>query len=247
MCLIGRRSFWSTRSTRSRRGLVPRDVPARPKTLSVSQFADAGVGDLTPYDCVFFCDVPRLSAAEVKRLEAHVRRGGGAIFVLGPHVDRDDYNRLLYRDGKGLLPAKLKEVKPSDEEKRTEPKLYAFHATNTALGLPPLDIFSDDRDRVGLMNVRVRKYFSVEPCERTARARSSRTSRRTRKPPATGEGDDKCLMRLSWPGTRRRRPRAIARASPRRCKAACCSSPAPSTWTGPLWPVSPSYPPSWQN
>ena len=60
------------------RGLVPHDMPARPKTLSVSQFADAGVGDLTPYDCVFFCDVPRLSAAEVKRLETHVRRGGGA-------------------------------------------------------------------------------------------------------------------------------------------------------------------------
>ena len=89
------------------KGLVPHDVPARPKTLSVSQFADAGVGDLTPYDCVFFGDVPRLSAAEVKRLETHIRRGGGAVFVLGPHVDRDDYNRLLYRDGKGL-PGRLK-------------------------------------------------------------------------------------------------------------------------------------------
>src|SRR5436189_109665 len=75
------------------KGLAPRDIPARPKVLSESQFADAGVGDLTRFDCVFLCDVARLSLAEVRRLEAHLRRGGGVIFCMGPHVDRDEYNR----------------------------------------------------------------------------------------------------------------------------------------------------------
>ncbi len=54
------------------------------KSLSQSQFADEGLGDLTPYDCVFLCDVPRFSLAEVRRLENHVRRGGSVVFCLGP-------------------------------------------------------------------------------------------------------------------------------------------------------------------
>ena len=89
------------------------------------------------------------------------------IFVLGPHVDRDDYNRLLYRDGKGLLPGRLKEVKQAGEA-----RLFAFHATSAALAATPLDIFSDDRDRASLMNVRFRKYLAVEPSERTQRVLS---------------------------------------------------------------------------
>src|SRR5262249_8260235 len=32
-------------------------VPARPKVLTEKEFNDAGAGDLTPYDCVFLCDV----------------------------------------------------------------------------------------------------------------------------------------------------------------------------------------------
>ena len=96
------RCCWSTASRR-RRAVRPgdrmaarrpepvRDGPGaaatcRPgrKVLSEAQFADAGLGDLTPYDCVFLCDVARLGAAEVRRLEAHLRRGGGVVFCLGP-------------------------------------------------------------------------------------------------------------------------------------------------------------------
>ena len=46
--------------------------PARPKTVGESEFADPGAGDLAPYDCVFLCDVPRLSQREVARLETHL-------------------------------------------------------------------------------------------------------------------------------------------------------------------------------
>src|SRR5207248_5467249 len=86
-----------------RQGLVPRSVPARPKVVSESQLADAGLGDLTPYDCVFLCDVARLGLSEVRRLEMHLRRGGGVVFVLGPQVDVEADNRLLYRNGDGPL------------------------------------------------------------------------------------------------------------------------------------------------
>ena len=94
----------SIRMTRAR--LRPR-CRRRPKVVTQSQFADEGLGDLTPYDCVFLCDVPRFSLAEVRRLENHVRRGGSVVFCLGPNVDLASYNDMLYRDGKGLLPARL--------------------------------------------------------------------------------------------------------------------------------------------
>src|SRR5262249_48656381 len=68
-------------------GLVPRDIPARPRIVSEAQFSDAALGDLTPYDCVFLCDVPVLDAGEVRRLETHLHRGGGVVFCLRPRVD----------------------------------------------------------------------------------------------------------------------------------------------------------------
>src|SRR5262249_5615200 len=71
---------------------TPAYVTARPKVLSREQFADEALGDLTGYDCVFLCDVPRFSPAEVRRLEAHVRRGGSAVFCLGNQVDLKEYN-----------------------------------------------------------------------------------------------------------------------------------------------------------
>src|SRR5262249_18513984 len=89
-------------------GPIPANVPVRTKVLSVKQFADEGLGDLTPFDCVFLCDVPSFGTSEIKRLEAHVRRGGAAVFSLGNNVkDLAAYNDALYRGGAGLLPAKL--------------------------------------------------------------------------------------------------------------------------------------------
>src|SRR6185369_11479536 len=84
-----------------------RESPVRPRLVSETQFADAALGDLAAYDCIFLCDVPRLSNPEVRRLEMHLRRGGGVVFCLGPRVDLEAYNRLLFRNGEGILPARL--------------------------------------------------------------------------------------------------------------------------------------------
>jgi hypothetical protein len=137
---------------------TPRHIPARPKVLTESQFADVGLGDLTPYDCVFLCDVARLSAAEVRRLETHLQRGGGVVFCLGPQVDLEAYNRLLYRDGeKGILPAKLigTRVAPTDRP-------YSFFAEEESYRLPPLDAFAGENDRPSLATARFRQYVRVE-------------------------------------------------------------------------------------
>jgi hypothetical protein len=132
-------------------------VPAKPKVLSEVQFADAGLGDLTEYDCVYLCDVTRLGMPEIRRLETHVRRGGGVVVSLGDHIDFAAYNELLFKNGVGLLPARLlaKQKAPADA-------YYHFAVDGQAYRLPPLDAFTDDNDRTSLLTARFRQYVRTE-------------------------------------------------------------------------------------
>jgi hypothetical protein len=136
---------------------TPRHVPVRPKVVNERDFADAGLGDLTPYDCVFLCDVPSLSTNEIRRLETHLRRGGGVVFTLGPQVDLEAYNRLLYRNGEGLLPARLRAV-----ERAPASRSYSLFADDETYRQPPLLEFAGDDARLSLGAVRFRQYVRVE-------------------------------------------------------------------------------------
>ena len=65
-------------------------------------------------DVTVLANVAGLTPDRVDALERQVRDGGmGLIVFLGDQIDPDLYNRLLFRDGKGLLPARLEQV--SDE------------------------------------------------------------------------------------------------------------------------------------
>ncbi|MFN7805409.1 MAG: BatA domain-containing protein [Planctomycetaceae bacterium] len=70
---------------------------------------DFGGQDLSLFDCVWLVDVRRLTEREMALLEVFARQGGGVVFGVGDQVQVRDYNDLLYRDGKGLLPARLGE------------------------------------------------------------------------------------------------------------------------------------------
>jgi len=140
---------------------APSTVAARPKVLSLSQFSDEGLGDLTPYDCVFLCDVPRLSLAEVRRLENHVRRGGSAVFCLGPNVDFSAYNDMLYRDGKGLLPARL-----IDYAKANSGYDFQLSIDPDADRDDPLKPFRSESAREYLLASRFRQFIQTEPAPR---------------------------------------------------------------------------------
>jgi hypothetical protein len=63
--------------------------------------------ELARHDVVALCNVPQFSPGEVSALEDYLMQGGGLIIFLGDQVMADNYNRLLYADGKGLLPAAL--------------------------------------------------------------------------------------------------------------------------------------------
>lgn len=78
---------------------------------------------LDAWDAVVLCDVPRLTDAEAASLETFCAAGGGVIVCLGPQVEVDRYNAVLYRDGVGLLPARLEAVTGDGTGKST---LYEF-------------------------------------------------------------------------------------------------------------------------
>ena len=74
----------------------------RVEVLPGSQLARA---ELAKFDAVVLCNLDQFDAAEVDALDAYVKQGGGLVVFGGDQVVADNYNRFLYADGKGLLPA----------------------------------------------------------------------------------------------------------------------------------------------
>jgi Aerotolerance regulator N-terminal/von Willebrand factor type A domain len=69
--------------------------------------ADLTAEDLSKFDCVFLCNVALVTRTEADLLQAYAEAGGGLVFALGDRVKPANYNAVLYREGKGVLPALL--------------------------------------------------------------------------------------------------------------------------------------------
>lgn len=200
--------------------------PARPKVIDTAKFADAGVSDLSPYDCVFLCDVPRLSEREISRLETHLQRGGGLVITLGPNVDLEAYNRLLFRDGRGLMPVKLLGIERAPGE-----GFFVPSASDDAYRRAPLMAFAGDDERASLLSARFKQYVRVEAAPGAAVRRilslvpnlSNGAASDVSNSPRPG--GDPCI--LEWP---RHRGRVIL-----------FTSTLNTAWTS--WPIAPSFPP----
>jgi hypothetical protein len=208
-------------------GLVPRNVPARPKIVSESQFTDAALGDLTPYDCVFLCDVPRLGAGEVRRLEMHLRRGGGVVFCLGPRVDLEAYNRLIYRGGEGVLPARL-----LGRQEAPEKRAFNLFAEEKAFHEPPLDAFSGERDRMSLLAARFSQYVRAEL---EGRGRARKVLSFMPEAAASSGGPERISSKPLPVGDP-----ALVEWSRYRGRVVLFTSTVNMDWT--TWPISPSFP-----
>ena len=147
----------------------PTDTPARPRTVSPSEFLDPAVCDLAGVDCVFFCDVPNPTPDMAAKLEAVLRRGGTVIIGLGPNAaaSRAQYNAVLYRDGNGVLPGMLGETVtvagPDDLG-------FRLAADDVEYQKQPLVPFNNDKARAGLIGVPFRTYMKLDaPPEGRAR------------------------------------------------------------------------------
>ncbi|APW63975.1 BatA domain-containing protein [Paludisphaera borealis] len=81
--------------------------PGEPNMMRVEVVSESQLArrDLKAFDVVGLCNVAQFSQTEVDALEDFLKQGGGVIVFSGDQVMPDNYNRLLYADGKGLLPA----------------------------------------------------------------------------------------------------------------------------------------------
>jgi hypothetical protein len=83
--------------------------PGQPGAIRVEVASESQLShrELAPYDAIVLCNVAQFSQPEVTALEDYLKQGGGVVIFGGDQVVADNYNRLLYQDGQGLLPASI--------------------------------------------------------------------------------------------------------------------------------------------
>ncbi|MEX0726202.1 MAG: CARDB domain-containing protein, partial [Planctomycetaceae bacterium] len=111
--------------------------------------------DLSRYACIIVCNVATMTAREADILEQYVASGRGLILAVGDQVLPEAYNDILYRDGKGILPAKLGD---RQGELGDSPTQFAFDPI--AYEHPLLKVFAGNPD-AGLETSRVSMYYQL--------------------------------------------------------------------------------------
>jgi hypothetical protein len=113
--------------------------------------------DLAPYDAVVLCNVGQFSESEVASLDTYLKQGGGVVIFGGDQVIPENYNRHLFADGKGLLPASLGAT-IGDAEKKT-----AFDFNPLGFSHPIIAQFAGTDAPViaGLVNSKTFRYHKL--------------------------------------------------------------------------------------
>jgi hypothetical protein len=139
------------------------ESPAAVRVLTPREFQDAGLGDLfrpdAPVEVVFLCDLPTVGGNEAARLEAHLKRGGSVVLALGPNAGKnlEAYNRVLFNDGKGLLPGPLVAVRRAGEGQS-----YSLFPDPDAFKVPPLAAFRSEEERGSFSTPRFGRYVRMD-------------------------------------------------------------------------------------
>ncbi len=115
--------------------------------------------ELTPYDAVVLCNVAQFTEAEVSALEDYLKQGGGVVVFGGDQVLPDNYNRLLFDDGKGLLPAP---IGPAVGDAAKKGASFGFNPL--AYRHPIIESFGDAGDKViaGLTGTKTWQFHKLK-------------------------------------------------------------------------------------
>jgi hypothetical protein len=124
--------------------------------------------ELTPdrYPCAYLLNVPSLSEKAAKKLEGYVEQGGRVAIFVGDRVQAAAYNKLLYADGHGILPAPL-QSRPSerlDPDKRFERMFegqYQLYIRDD--NHPIFREFADPKTREWFKFLIIDQYWPTEP------------------------------------------------------------------------------------
>jgi len=157
LCVDGRPSSDPFRSATGylQAALAPRGPRAGRVEVEVIPDSRLRETSLAGYDCLFFADVARFTAAEARLLDGYLQTGGGVVFFLGPQVQADAYNRELAGAAGSLrvLPARLGPlVTRSDASARLNPLEYRH---------PILRVF-EGHEAAGLLTTPVFRHYRLE-------------------------------------------------------------------------------------
>jgi hypothetical protein len=153
----------------------PGQSPIQRVVISEGDFADVALAD---FDCVFLCNVGRLTANEAERLARYAAAGGGVVFFLGDRIMPGDYN-AFNADGSGRSKGELATGQRSGGSSAVGgldpshtgaplPVRIGELVANSQFGLDPLDYRHAivapfrGRERAGLLTTPVHRYYRLE-------------------------------------------------------------------------------------
>ncbi len=111
--------------------------------------------NLSPFHAVYLCNVYRISERAAESLQRYVADGGGLVIFVGDQIaDASIYNDVLYRNGQGLLPARLGDVRQAPGG--------AASLTDVDLAHPIVRVFSG-ADNPFVKRVAFYQYFGLTP------------------------------------------------------------------------------------
>lgn len=119
--------------------------------------------DLSRFQVIFICNLYRFTEDRQAALDKWVKAGGGLVIYLGDQVDEEIYNTQLYKEGKGLLPARLAGMR-GDETERTWVGLDIEDANHI--------VFGNYKDDLGALisQVKVFRWWHITPDEKAVKA-----------------------------------------------------------------------------
>jgi hypothetical protein len=119
-----------------------------------------GTRELTPFDVVVLCNVAQFTPAEATALDAYLRQGGGLVIFSGDQIIAENYNQLLFADGKGLLPASLD---GTIGDAQAKPKVgFEFDAKDYKHPIVSLFDNADSNVIAGLTGARTMQYHKLK-------------------------------------------------------------------------------------
>jgi Aerotolerance regulator N-terminal/von Willebrand factor type A domain len=136
-----------------------------PEVVNESQL---GTRDLAPFDAVVLCNIAQFTTAEATALDAYLRQGGGVVVFGGDQVIAENYNQLLFDDGKGLLPAALSGTIGDAQAKKAA---FEFDAKDYKHPIVSLFDNADSNVIAGLTGARTWQYQKLKLPEEAALAK----------------------------------------------------------------------------
>lgn len=220
----------------------------RPTVITPTQWADETAGDLAKYDCVFLCDLPSVTLLEARRLERHIRRGGGVVIGLGPQVQPGEYNRTMYRQDNNPVPALLPASLVSLQKiEGNAPFQYRLALESDSDRVPPISAFRGANDQASLLTPRFRSFFQVRELGTGSKGRRVLSFEAEvipgKEKEATGlprPAGGPAILEWNPPATETRKPGEPPLPARLRGKSILVTTGLNAQWGN--WPASPSFP-----